>query len=282
MALLFAWPAFAGTIFAQRLKLKPRGAAALTGSEFAAVISDTSLSQAERERLIFRQFKTGNVPDFLRKLVKITDTAKVDGRAVEVTYYATPDYLAIGSSRDYFYCPMTPMLAQRIASLAGCSLPTAKMVDKIYREATVKLVPQPIPPSEAMTTVPVFLQHNRMVQEQRKTKGGNPGELTAGHKKDIVISSKIYSAGKPRVVIYGWHKPDGKPIQPLYNGHSPEWADYSHGVRLISNTVSVNGREMRLQKILKSPELHSLLSCEGLIATPYYPRTHDTKPGTGP
>jgi len=43
----------------------------------------------------------------------------------------------------------------------------------------------------------------------RMAAGALPGQLTAGHKKDIVITNRI--AGEPgRLFIYGWHYPDGK------------------------------------------------------------------------
>ena len=50
-------------------------------------------------------------------------------------------------------------------------LPTTKMVDDIYANATVKLTPAPIPPSPAMTTVAVFLRHNEIVRAARGTRG---------------------------------------------------------------------------------------------------------------
>jgi len=52
-------------------------------------------------------------------------------------YYVLPDYLAVGSDQNYFLCPMTPILAQRIADYAECTLPTRKMVNEIYFQAKV-------------------------------------------------------------------------------------------------------------------------------------------------
>ena len=72
--------------------------------------------------------------------------------------------------------------------------------------------------------------------------------------------------------IYGWHRDEGDPIQPVYNGHSAGYADYSHGIRLISNTVILNGDSTRIDAILTNPELAVLLSHEGMISKAYYPR----------
>jgi len=38
------------------------------------------------------------------------------------------------------------------------------------------------------------------------------GELVGGDKKDLIISNGIYNPKFNRVVIYGWHQKNGKPI----------------------------------------------------------------------
>lgn len=259
--------------YAQQLKLKNRPATALSGSEFSKSISDTTLSQEEREAIILKEIRSGNIPQFYRKLTEIRDTTVIEGKTQTIKYFVLPDYLAIGSNEDYFYCPMTPILAQKVANLMACSLPTRKISDRIYQNAQVKMVPEPIPPSKKMTTIPIFWQHNQAVQQQRqKSIQDLPlGSLVGGNKKDIVISDKMYKDTSLRVVIYGWHQPGGKAIQPLYNGHTADWADYSHGVRLIQNKVWVNGKKTSIQKILKSPELAPLLSDEGVMQYATYP-----------
>jgi hypothetical protein len=257
---------------AQVLHLKARKAEAMTGSVFANSIADSTLSLEAREHIIYNEIKSGNVPDFLRKLVKISKQITIGGNNYTIEFFTLPDYMAIGSNNDYFYIPMTPILAQKVATLTKSSLPTKQMVDLIYKNATIKLSPQPIPPTKAMTTVPVFITHNKMVQEQlipflvQHQQSG----LTAGHKKDIIISNKIYTEKTAKVVIYGWHQPDGKAIQPVYNKHSNTWADYSHGVRLIQSKVFVNGKKTTITKVLAHPVLNQLLSDEGVIKKAYY------------
>src|SRR5439155_18545018 len=92
----------------------------------------------------------------------------------------------------------------------------------------VKLEPKPL--TEEREAVRTFVQHNSIIEEQRE--GKELGLLVGGHKKDVVISNRLKE--KPnRVAIYGWHKLDGKPIQPLYVGHGDFYADYSHGIRLV-------------------------------------------------
>lgn len=259
--------------FSQEMKLEKAISNGLSGSEFAKTIIDTSLSLLDREELIFSEIKKGNVPAFLRTLTRVEIEKVIDGKSYQLRLYVTPDYIAIGNNNDYFYTPTTPMLAQKIADLTKTILPTKLLVDEIYRQAKIKLAPNPIPPTKAMTTVPVFILHHQMILKQLEAfqQSRQMATLTAGHKKDIIISNKIYGEPTPRVVIYGWHKLDGKAIQPVYNKHTNTWADYSHGLRLVSEIAYLNGKKMRLSALLKHPVLHQLISDEGTIAISKYP-----------
>jgi Ig-like domain-containing protein len=86
----------------------------------------------------------------------------------------------------------------------------------------------------------------------------------------VIISTKIYTnfanpgITKP-VVIYGWHYPSGSPIQPLYNGHGETYADYSHGIRLVQNSMIVDGASAIITNILTDSALAPLLSDEGAM-----------------
>jgi hypothetical protein len=265
-------------IRSQTLNLPPRPAHALSGSEFANVITPMAAPGIgpERENWIYAQIASGNVPDFLRTLVAVTTNKVISGINHTVTYYVTPDYMAVGTDTNYFLIPMTPLLGQRLADLLGCSLPTRKMVNDIWAKATVKLAPSTIPPSAEMITVPVFLQHNTAVRAQRNalTNSFPFGALVGGDKKDVIISPLIYNnlhAGVPKpVVIYGWHYQNGTPIQPAYNGHEETYADYSHGIRLVQMNVTVDGISQALTNVLTNPNLSALVSDEGVISVPRY------------
>ena len=156
------------------------------------------------------------------------------------------------------------------------------MVNQIWKAAQVKMQPQPIPPGPEMTTIPVFAKHDSMVWVQRQSfLSQNPlGNLVSGHKKDVVISNSIYYPTNGKVIIYGWHYTSGKPIQPLYSGHSENYVDYSHGIRMVHKDVLVNGVSMKVGEVLKSATLHSLLSDEGVISVPNYPYTSLEYPPT--
>lgn len=261
-------------VFGQTLNLPPRNVTAQNGDQVIASI--TNLNLVDRENYILNEVLNGNVPDFIRTMIQVTDSALISGSYKHVTYYCIPDYMALGTDTNYFLCPMTPILAQRIADSLDCSLPTRKMVNQIWKAASVKMQPESIPPSPDMTTVPVFATHNNMVWTQRQTflPALPLGEGVSGDKKDVVISNLIYTSPAPaRVVIYGWHYPSGSNIQPLYAGHIDTYADYSHGIRLVQNAAWVDGVPTTVSDILMSATDNALLSDEGVLAQPYYPDT---------
>ena len=264
------------------LNIPERPENAVTGSDFARQV--TGMNLTDREKAVVREILSGNVPSFSRKLKAVTIRQTINGKNYELIFYTVLDYMAIGSDQDYLYMPMTPSTAQYLADQLNCTLPTKKMVDMIYHNAEIKLTPQPIPPSDQMTTVPVFMQHTDSIKQQIAQRGidRSANNIIAGHKKDIIISNKIYSPDRDydRVVIYGWHLSENNPIQPVYNGHIAKYADYSHGVRLISNITLLNGDSTQIDDILKSATLSGLLSDEGVIAKPYYPPS-DIFTGTG-
>ena len=248
---------------AQRLDLPPRPADAPTGSEFASSIAGLDLPT--REARIVVEILRGNVPQAHRELAPI----RIVTDEGDIVFWTTPDYLAIGSDADWIHTPMTPQSAQRIADALGMSLPTPRMVDSIWEQADIRLAPSPIPPSPEMTTIPVFALHSRTVQARRS---GETNGLVAGHKKDVVVSRDL--ASQPgRVAIYGWHQLDGSPIQPLYLGHTADWVDYSHGIRLVSRQVQVGDESRDLWDVLRDAELASALSDEGVLELPWFART---------
>lgn len=256
--------------FSQNLNIPSRQVTAMNGTQFVAAI--TPLSFTARENLILQEVVNGNVPNFYRTLSAVTSTASISGITQSITYFVLPDYLAIGCDTNYFLCPMSPIIATKIADSIGCTLPTRKMVNDIYSQASLKLAPLTIPASGTMTTVQAFDQHNSMVKAQRSSSLTTfpLGTLVGGDKKDVVISNQIYTTAN-RVVIYGWHTSIGNPIQPLSNVHADTYMDYSHGMRFIQNNVIYNGAPTTVKAILQSSSLNFLLSDEGVINPPEYP-----------
>jgi hypothetical protein len=212
-----------------------------------------------RDSFVLKQVFAGSVPSFLRKFVPVYVFIKdsVSGRTDHATFYVAPDYLSIGTDNDWARINITPYAAQRIADSFQCFLPTRKMVDDIYHAAKVKL--EPVPMYAFRDSTPTMWHHHLIIEGQRKGRKG----LIAGIQKDVVISGRISRDPRPeRVAIYGWHKPDGQPIQPLYTGHIFWWVDYSQGIRLVYRKIKVNGKWMDYTDVLKDPVLKNLLCDE--------------------
>jgi len=220
----------------------------------------------EREASLSAELIAGNVPPFLHRFVPVRVTrAGASGKEHTLEYRVMPDYLSAGSDTDFARLPLTPMAAQRLADLWDCTLPTARMVDDIYRHAAIKLEPRPL--TVAREASMTFLQHHRIIEEQR---AGKPlGALVAGIKKDVVLTNRLQERPN-RVAIYGWHRLDGKPIQPLTIVHVDRYVDYSHGIRLVKRTAILDGRPVDLRDLLRDPELSPLVSDEGPITPVNY------------
>ncbi len=235
----------------------PERRSALTGTDFYKQAA--AMKWAARDSFALQEILAGNVPHFLKKFIAIHVSVRdsSNGRMIRATYYASPDYLAIGTDHDWARINITPMAAQRIADSFQCFLSTRKIADDIYHAAKVKL--EPVPMYACRDSTPTMWHHHLFIEGQRKGRKG----LIAGIKKDVVISGKITRDAKPgRLAIYGWHKPDGKPIQPLYTGHVNWWVDYSQGIRLVYRKIKVEGKWMDYTDVLKHPVLQKLLCDE--------------------
>jgi hypothetical protein len=221
------------------------------------------LGDDAREQEILAELQHGNLPSFLRNLRPVdVATRASDGQEHRGRFWIMPDYLAIGADDDFVRIPMSPITAQFVADKFGCLLPTRKMVDEIYRQSQIRLPPEPLPAGPRMTSSEYYWNHNEIIAQQLG--GGPPGELVSGHKKDVVITNKLLNR-PARVAIYGWHKSDGQPIQPLSLFHPNWYVDYSHGIRLVAAMMIVDGALRRVADVLKDPDLAPLLSDEGPI-----------------
>ena len=236
----------------------------LTGSQFAQYIA--KMNSEERELAIRNEILKGNLPEFLRKLVPVELHSQLpSGASLTATIFVSPDYLAIGSDADFLRIPMNLPSAAAIADRFGFVLPTRKMVDAIYVQSRYHLVPQPLPAGPQMRSTGYYWTHNQMVEEQMRALGVRLGELVSGDKKDVVMAKRL-ALNIGRVAIYGWHRGPGQPIQPLSTVHGANYADYSHGVRLISQMALIDGKLRSIHDILRDPSAAKALSDEGPIS----------------
>jgi hypothetical protein len=228
----------------------------ITGTEFYKLTNTYNWKQ--RDSFALTQLLQRKFPDFFSRFVPINSTIiNANGEKINATFYVSQDYVCIGTNEDWARVPLTPMAAQLIADSFNCFLPTPKLVDLIYSQAKVKLEPQPmfIYRDSSIT----MWQHHLIIEGQRKNRKG----LIAGIKKDVVLTPKLLEPKNGnKVAIYGWHKLNGKPIQPVYAGHINWYVDYSHGIRLVYRKVKVNKQWMDYQQIMKDPLLKQLICDE--------------------
>jgi hypothetical protein len=108
------------------------------------------------------------------------------------------------------------------------------------------------------------VDHNRKIRKQRLSLDCPLDTLISGTKKDVVLTNHLARAlGK--IAIYGWHRFSDVPIQPLTTVHSASYADYSHGIRLVSDIVLIDGEPRSIYDVLEDPRLAKVLSDEGAI-----------------
>jgi hypothetical protein len=236
---------------------------ALTGSQFAAHVAQ--MDSRQREQAILKELLGGDLPSFLRNLVPVELSYQPpDGSLHTATIFVMPEYLAIGSDKDFIRIPMDLYTASTVASQMGFILPTRKMVDAIYRQSAFHFSPEPMTPGPQMRSTEYYVIHNEKIEEQSRVLGITPGMLVSGHKKDVVVTNLLASS-PGRIAIYGWHRLNGAPIQPLSTVHGACYADYSHGIRLVSEAVLVDGKARSVYDVLQDPVLSRVFSDEGPI-----------------
>ncbi len=249
------------------LDLPERPSGAKTGTQFLDSLE--GLGRGAIDARVLEEVLAGNVPTYQRELAPLTIETESGSVA---TLHVMNDYLAIGSDADFIRMPMTSAAAQRICDELDASLPTKKVVDAIYFQASARLPPSYIDGGPTADELADFLFHHETLETRRKKAGFELGQLLAGHKKDIVLSTRM-SERSDRVAIYGWHQKDGKVIQPLSCKHSCRYADYSHGVRLVAQAMTIDGEPRRFSDVIGDLDEAGILSDEGPLSIREYPRT---------
>ncbi len=219
---------------------------AMSGREFMESIAHLE-SGPQRDRAILHEILGGNIPDASRNLQELVYNQ--NGR--EIRLHAMPDYLAIGSNEDNVRVPMTPGVAQAIADRTGTSLPTDGIVDAIHSQAQQLHMPTR---SSDRGGIRTYMSVDQSIDEQLGT-GAAPTNFVSGHKKDMVIP---HSGGT--LAIYGGRYADGRRIQRYNVDHDQRYEDYSHGARLVSQQIMIDGQPMQLSEALQDPNLARLFT----------------------
>ncbi len=255
-------PAAAG----RKLSLPPRAPDAPAASDLLVELQGASLEDIEQR--LFDEVISGNIPSFIRRLTPVT-IPPIGAREPAATFWATPDYLAVGDDDDWLRLPLTPVTAQRIARSLDAVLPTPEMVDAIYAAADLRLAPSGLG-APRLPWLEQLPEHERQIRAMLPAGRYPRGALIAGHKKDVVITPPLRTS-PGRVAIYGFHAAPHEPVQPLSLIHIALYVDYSHGVRLIANRASRDGETGHLPHWLSHSDVCAPFSRVGPIDWPAYP-----------
>lgn len=186
-------------------------------------------------------------------------------------WLVTPDVVAVGEPDDFMRMPLTPAAAQAVADAWGMQLLTPKMSKDASLAASVRL--EPIPSTRLRAgdfnrgaNLDQYARHSRAIDEEISAAGlggsERAPEILSGLKKDLVIGNFLRPG---KVAIFGWFKPNSEPIQPLSTVHYDGYVDYSHGVRLASREVEIDGKRVDLRAALADPKTAGLFSNEGAV-----------------
>lgn len=119
-----------------------------------------------------------------------------------------------------------------MAAALGCELPSPRLVDAIWRAADVQIDASQMVRTDhdgTPATMASLATYDDQAARLERLVAGRSYRLLAGYAKDVVAE-----AGQ--VGLYGWHRADGRVIQPFYAGHARAWIDYSQGLRLCRRT----------------------------------------------
>src|SRR6188768_2255238 len=179
-------------------------------------------------------------------------TSNYKGRRAQIQ--VTTDALTILGVRF----DVTAEGAQRIADQLHAILPTPRILQLIWEQAAVRIDPCTLPPDEKMASTARMVQHSHCVDQRI---GGRTG-MVANEGKHWVLSNRI--AGKENLAAnYGWFMRGRRPVQTVGTAHDTAHTDYSQILRLVKPIINVDGRDVDIRHVGRSPELWGLVSDEG-------------------
>ena len=106
--------------------------------------------------------------------------------------------------------------------------------------------------------------HNEKIEKQARSRGIPDGALVSGDKKDVVITNLLARSPAGSRFTDGICSPALRSSR-LSTVHGACYADYSHGIRLVSETAVVDGKLRSVSEMLQDPSLAKVLSDEGPI-----------------
>jgi hypothetical protein len=235
----------------------------MRGVDFAHSVID--LDGPAREAAILDASRKGYVPH------RSTDTWPVTLRTADGAHTLVVrvgrDVWAIGqdgAGDDFLRVPMMPETARTVLAGYDAVLPTTAIADAIYQQAELRIAP--IGFGEPRSSTKTIYQSNAAIERARALGEHNIGHealSVAGVKKDVVEPS---APGK--VSIYLWSVADGKPLQTYPGPHASSYLDYSHGIRMVKRTATLDGAPVDLVAFGLTPLGAQMLSTPGTSSGP--------------
>jgi hypothetical protein len=230
-------------------------------------LSKSSLSSAEKHarlKSVLEKFPTDHSKEREELIVQAvargaldppawtTITSNYKGRRAQIQ--VTSDALTILGVRF----DVTAEGAQRIADQLHAILPTPRILQLIWEQAEVRIDPCTLPADAQMASTARMLQHSECVDQRIAGRKG----MVANEGKHWVLTNRI--AGKENLAAnYGWFVKGRRPVQTVGTRHDTAHTDYSQILRLVKPIINVDGRDLDIRHVGRSPELWGLVSDEG-------------------
>ena len=188
-----------------------------------------------------------------------------------LTIFVTDDALQIGKEGDSIRFAVNTETQQKVADILDSYLPTAKIVDIIWKNSK-KLLPNPQKISASKYAIH---KHHLAIEKAKKDSTG----VISGW-KDWCIGKAVF-INPNKAINYGWHVDteknnwmgirlspgvtEGKVIQPAASAHDIHHTDYSQLCRLVKKKALFNGSEVDLADIISEQDLAYMISSEGML-----------------
>ena len=254
-----------------------------SGDEVEAQFSSAS-STSNVDSAVEALVSIGALPDYIA--VDFWKYVVIHGGGHTLKILVAPDYCALGSPGPFRIGRASPFCAQSICdSLGAVILPSRKIVREVQRAASpriafidVKGAPWHIPIAQ-IETERALVAANDGADAKFSALGISPGEgLTIGYRKSIVVGPGLDGS---KVAIYGGIGSNLDPasgahevVQPYYADHASSYADYSHGIVLVSRKAILDGESVDLRfDVFGSPDpsVVALVNDHGVVFDPIFP-----------
>jgi len=214
-----------------------------------------------------RHLKSGDVPSYIATEGWWPGKVIITGGGHTLEILSIPDYGAIGSADDpYRIGKSSEKFAQEYADAFDSILVSQKLLRDIEAAADPKFPFMPVQKGGgADDSIDAVGTANDKARAAFEKAGVTPGSRnTIGYRKSYVVRPNLDGT---YLAIYGgrWSAAGGL-VQPTSgHAHTEGYADYSHGLTLVSRKAKLDGEDVDLRDLFnsKDPTILALVSDEG-------------------